>query len=148
MGRAIFNEILANVWLSTTIESRRVKDRIELIRDLKANVKWLSCEPLISDLGELDLSGIDWVIVGGESGSNARAMQESWVLNIKRQCKEQKVAFFFKQWGTWGSDGIKRNKKENGALLGNKLYREYPKFTISNSNKIESSIRGKEILFI
>lgn len=86
----------------------------------------LSCEPLISDLGELDLSGIDWVIVGGESGSNARVMQESWVLNIKRQCEEQKVAFFFKQWGTYGSDGIRRNKKENGALLGNKLYREYP----------------------
>lgn len=108
----------------------------------------LSCEPLLSDLGELDLSGIDWVIVGGESGVNARAMQESWVLHIKKQCEEQRVAFFFKQWGTWGSDGIKRNKKENGALLDNKLYREYPKFTISNSNKIESSIRGKETLFI
>lgn len=111
-------------------------------------IKWLSCEPLISDLGELDLSGIDWVIVGGESGINARAMQESWVLHIKKQCEEQKVAFFFKQWGTWGSDGIKRNKKENGALLGNKLYREYPKFTISNSSKIESSTRDKETLFI
>ena len=108
----------------------------------------LSCEPLLSDLGELDLSGIDWVIVGGESGINARAMQESWVLHIKKQCEEQKVAFFFKQWGTWGSDGIKRNKKENGALLGNKLYREYPKFTISNSSKIESSTRDKETLFI
>lgn len=95
-------------------------------------IKWLSCEPLISDLGELDLNGIDWVIVGGESGFNARAMQESWVLNIKKQCQEQKVAFFFKQWGTWGSDGVRRNKKENGALLDNKLYREYPKFTTNN----------------
>lgn len=122
------NEIPPNVWLGTTIESYRVKERIELIRDLKANVKWLSCEPLISDLGKLNLSGIDWVIVGGESGFNARVMKESWVLNIKKQCEEQKVAFFFKQWGTWGSDGIKRNKKDNGALLDNKLYREYPKF--------------------
>ena len=86
----------------------------------------LSCEPLISDLGELDLSGIDWVIVGGESGSNARVMQESWVLNIKKQCEEQKVAFFFKQWGTYGSDGIRRNKKENGALLQGQSFREMP----------------------
>ena len=142
------NPIPQNVWLGTTVESQRVKHRIDLVRDLEAKVKWLSCEPLISDLGELDLSGIDWVIVGGESGSSARAMQESWVLHIKKQCEEQKVAFFFKQWGTYGSDGIKRNKKENGALLGNKLYREYPKFTISNSSKIESSIRGKETLLI
>ena len=123
------NEIPSNVWLGTTIESCRVKERIDLIRDLKANVKWLSCEPLISDLGELDLSEIDWVIVGGESGFNARAMKEPWVLNIKKQCEEQKVAFFFKQWGTWGSDGVRRNKKENGALLDNKFYREYPNFT-------------------
>lgn len=120
------NEIPNNVWLGTTIESYRVKERIELIRDLRASVKWLSCEPLISDLGELDLSGIDWVIVGGESGFNARAMQESWVLNIKNQCEEQNVAFFFKQWGTWGSDGVKRSKKENGALFQGKEYKQYP----------------------
>lgn len=126
------NPIPQNVWLGTTVESQRVKHRIDLVRDLEAKVKWLSCEPLLSDLGELDLSGIDWVIVGGESGVNARAMQESWVLHIKKQCEEQKVAFFFKQWGTWGSDGVRRNKKENGALLGNKLYREYPKFAKNN----------------
>ena len=71
------NPIPQNVWLGTTVESSMVKHRIDLIRDLGANVKWLSCEPLISDLGKLDLSGIDWVIVGGESGFNARAMQES-----------------------------------------------------------------------
>lgn len=99
MGRAIFNEILANVWLSTTIESHRVKDRIELIRDLKANVKWLSCEPLISDLGELDLSGIDWVIVGGESGFNARAMKESWVLHIKKAMPRAKSSLFLQTMG-------------------------------------------------
>ena len=125
-------EIPLNVWLGTTVESSKVKSRIDLIRDLSASVKWLSCEPLISDLGELDLRGIDWVIAGGESGANARAMKEEWVLNIKRQCEAQNVAFFFKQWGAWGSDGVKRSKKENGALLGGKIYRAYPKFLACN----------------
>ncbi|ETD24917.1 phage Gp37/Gp68 family protein [Helicobacter macacae] len=120
-------EIPSNVWLGTTVESSNVKPRIDLIRDLSASVKWLSCEPLISDLGEIDLRGIDWVIAGGESGANARAMKEEWVLNIKRQCEAQNVAFFFKQWGAWGSDGVKRSKKENGALLGGKIYQAYPK---------------------
>lgn len=120
-------EIPPNVWLGTTVESSKVKSRIDLIRDLSASVKWLSCEPLISDLGELDLRGIDWVIAGGESGANARAMKEEWVLNIKRQCEAQNVAFFFKQWGAWGSDGVKRSKKENGALLGGKIYQAYPR---------------------
>lgn len=120
-------DIPPNVWLGTTVESSKVKSRIDLIRDLSASVKWLSCEPLISDLGELDLRGIDWVIAGGESGASARAMKEEWVLNIKRQCEAQNVAFFFKQWGAWGSDGVKRSKKENGALLGGKIYQAYPK---------------------
>ncbi|RDU55154.1 phage Gp37/Gp68 family protein [Helicobacter sp. MIT 01-3238] len=120
-------DIPPNVWLGTTVESSKVKSRIDLIRDLNASVKWLSCEPLISDLGELDLRGIDWVVAGGESGANARAMKEEWVLNIKRQCEAQNVAFFFKQWGAWGSDGVKRSKKENGALLGGKIYQAYPK---------------------
>lgn len=120
-------DIPPNVWLGTTVESSKVKSRIDLIRDLSASVKWLSCEPLISDLGELDLRGIDWVIAGGESGANARAMKEEWVLNIKRQCEAQNVAFFFKQWGAWGSDGVKRSKKENVALLGGKIYQAYPK---------------------
>ncbi|MGX2973091.1 DUF5131 family protein [Helicobacter sp. T3_23-1059] len=125
------NEIPPNAWLGTTVESNRVKFRIDLLRDLNARVKWLSCEPLISDLGELDLRGIDWVIVGGESGCNARPMQESWVLSIKNQCEAQKVAFFFKQWGAWGSDGIKRSKKENGALLQGKIYHSYPQISQS-----------------
>ena len=120
-------EIPPNVWIGTTVESSKVKSRIDLIRDLSASVKWLSCEPLISDLGELDLRGIDWVIAGGESGANARAMKEEWVLNIKRQCEAQNVVFFFKRWGAWGSDGVKRSKKENGALLGGKIYQAYPK---------------------
>lgn len=88
---------------------------------------FLSCEPLLGDLGTLDLEGIDWVIVGGESGPQARPMRKEWVLNIMRQCKEQDVPFFFKQWGTWGEDGIKRDKKANGCTIDGEVYQEWPK---------------------
>lgn len=120
------NEIPPNIWLGATVEYSKVKSRIDLIRDLEASIKWLSIEPLLDDLGQIDLNGIDWVIVGGESGFNARSMKEEWVLKIKEQCVKQNVAFFFKQWGTWGNDGIRRNKKNNGALLRGKIYQEYP----------------------
>ena len=73
------------------------------LRDLDANIKFLSCEPLIEYLGEMDLNGIDWLIVGGESDPKARSMQLDWVVNIKQQVEQQGAAFFFKQWGTWGS---------------------------------------------
>ena len=117
-----------NVWLGTTVECADTKNRIPLLTGIKnASVKFLSCEPLLSDLGELDLSRIDWVIVGGESGNKARPMKKEWVLNIQRQCKAQDVPFFFKQWGTYGVDGVKRNKKVNGCLLDGEIYQEWPR---------------------
>lgn len=73
---------------------------------------------LLEDLGELNLENVDWVIVGGESGVRARPMREEWILSVKRQTDNQGVAFFFKQWGTWGSDGVKRDKKANGTRTG------------------------------
>lgn len=96
------------------------------VRHLQASVKFLSCEPLVEDLGELDLTGIDWVIVGGESGQQARPMQESWVVNIRRQVERQGARFFFKQWGTWGADGVKRSKHANGKLLNGEIIQEMP----------------------
>ena len=81
----------------------------------------------MEDLGKLDLQGIDWVIVGGESGPKARPMQLEWVTSIKKQTDKQGSAFFFKQWGTWGSDGVKRNKKANGKLINGKIYQSMPK---------------------
>ena len=78
------------------------------------------------DLGELDLTNIQWVIVGGESGPNARPMKEEWVLNIQKQCDANNVAFFFKQWGTWGADNKKRSKYANGKLLQGKIYQKFP----------------------
>lgn len=116
-----------NVWLGVTVETIKVKERIDCLRNLPAKVKFLSCEPLLSDLGEIDLSGINWIIVGGESGSQARPMKESWVLNIKMQAEAHNIPFFFKQWGTWGADGIKRNKKLNGKLLQGDIIQQIPK---------------------
>jgi protein gp37 len=77
----------------------------------------ISIEPLVADVGDVDFTNIHWVIVGGESGNRARPMDERWVLDVQKQCEEQNVAFFFKQWGTWGADGVKRSKKTNGSKL-------------------------------
>ena len=120
-----------NVWLGVTVECKSTKYRIDYLSHLNASVKFLSCEPLIEDLGEINLSGIDWVIVGGESGPKARPMKPEWVVNIKQQVEQQNAAFFFKQWGTWGSDGIKRNKHANGKLLLGKIIQQMPKETNS-----------------
>lgn len=115
-----------NVWLGVTVESKLTKYRIDYLRKINASIKFLSMEPLLSNVGKLNLTNIDWVIVGGESGAKARPMKSEWALNIKKQCDEQGVAFFFKQWGAWGSDGVKRSKKVNGRELDGKIYDEYP----------------------
>lgn len=115
-----------NVWLGVTVENKKSKNRIDLLRNIDAKIRFLSLEPLLEDLGELDLSNIHWAIVGGESGHKARPMNPSWAINIKEQCKKQNVAFFFKQWGTWGADNVKRSKKANGRLLEGVEWNEYP----------------------
>jgi protein gp37 len=122
-----------NVWLGVTVESASEKSRIDSIRKLSASIHFLSCEPLLEDLGILDFTGVDWVIVGGESGVQARPMKPEWVHSIKRQAEEQDVAFFFKQWGTWGSDGIKRNKKANGKKLNGKIIQMMPQITTTTA---------------
>jgi protein gp37 len=115
-----------NVWLGTTVEAQATKTRIDTLRSIPAPIRFLSCEPLIEDLGMLNLNNIDWVIVGGESGKSARPMKEEWVLNIEEHAKENGSAFFFKQWGTWGADGIKRNKHANGKLLKGEVRQTMP----------------------
>jgi len=119
-------EIPDNVWLGVTVESSSELSRIDSLRDIKATIRFLSCEPLLNDLGTIDLTGIDWVIVGGESGVKARQMNPEWVRSILNQANEQGAAFFFKQWGTWGSDGVKRNKKANGKILDGKIIQMMP----------------------
>ena len=120
-------DVPQNVWLGVTVEVKSSKQRIDALRTIKkAPIRFLSCEPLLEDLGQLDLTGIDWIIVGGESGTQARPMREEWVKNIKAQCETTAKAFFFKQWGTWGSDGVKRNKHKNGKKLDGKICQAMP----------------------
>ena len=99
-----------HIWMGVSIETDKYTVRIDHLRRTGAHIKFISLEPLLGPLPNLDLSGIDWVIVGGESGPGARPMQKSWVIEIRDQCLAAKVPFFFKQWG-----GI--NKKKAGRLL-------------------------------
>ncbi len=115
-----------NVWLGVSVEFAKTKNRIDILRNIDAKIRFLSIEPLIDEVGELNLEGIHWVIVGGESGHKARPMNPEWAIDIQRQCDEQGVSFFFKQWGTWGEDGVKRSKKANGRILLGQEWNEEP----------------------
>ena len=115
-----------NVWLGVTVENKKAKSRIDILRTMDGTVRFLSCEPLLDDLDELDLTNINWIIVGGESGVQARPMHPNWVKSIRDQALSNGIPFFFKQWGTWGSDGIKRSKKENGKMLDGEIYHMMP----------------------
>ncbi|HYA22652.1 MAG TPA: phage Gp37/Gp68 family protein [Terriglobales bacterium] len=109
-----------NIWWGVSVEDRKYGlPRIDHLRAAPAKVRFLSIEPLLEDLGEIDLSEISWVIVGGESGPGARPMRKEWVISIRDQCREQKVPFFFKQWG-----GVRKGK--NGRALDGQTYDEYP----------------------
>lgn len=108
-----------NLWMGVTVENSAVMNRIDLLRLTSARVKFLSCEPLLSSLPDMNLKGIDWVIVGGESGRTPRPIKEEWIVDIKEQCQQAKVAFYFKQWGG-------TNKKKAGKMLDGKVYNEMP----------------------
>ena len=116
-----------NVWLGVSVENRKHGvPRIDYLRTVPARIRFLSVEPLLDDVGELDLRDIHWVIVGGESGPKARPMKPEWAEAVRRQCAEQEVAFFFKQWGGWGADGKRRAKSKNGRLLNGRTWDEMP----------------------
>lgn len=121
-------EVPRNAWLGVTVECVSTKPRMEALRGIQTpSVKFLSCEPLLEDLGEMDLTDMDWVIVGGESGPLARPMQPDWVRHLQAQARAQRTAFFFKQWGTYGADGVKRSKHANGKLLDGKVVQQMPR---------------------
>ncbi|MBF0523447.1 MAG: DUF5131 family protein, partial [Candidatus Omnitrophica bacterium] len=111
-----------NIWMGVSVENEDFKSRIDLLRKTKANVKFISFEPLIDGVGKLNLKNIDWAIVGGESGPMARYISPEWVLDIRDQCLAQKVPFFFKQWG-----GV--NKKKFGRLLDGRTWDQMPQAT-------------------
>ena len=109
----------SHIWMGVTVENKTFKYRIDYLRETPANIKFLSLEPLLGSLGKLNLSSIDWVIVGGESGPKARSIEADWVREVRDQCIEQNVPFFFKQWG-----GVQ--KKKNGRILDGVVWNEMP----------------------
>lgn len=116
-----------NAWLGVSVENRcHGLPRIDDLRSIACGVRFLSIEPLLEDLGTFELSGIHWVIVGGESGPRARPMLQDWVTSIEQQTRRAGCKFFFKQWGTFGPDGVRRNKKANGRVFGGRTWDEAP----------------------
>ncbi len=109
----------ANIWQGVTVENADYAYRIDQLRRVKASVKFLSLEPLLGPMPRLKLKGIDWVIVGGESGPGARPMAEEWALDLRDQCLAARVPFFFKQWGG-------TNKKKAGRELAGRLWNQMP----------------------
>lgn len=124
--RARLPEVLPNVWLGTSIENADVVNRIDDLRSIPAAIRFISFEPLIGPVGNVDLSSIHWAIVGGESGKSARPIREEWIDEIYDQCSQYKTKFFFKQWGTWGKDNKRRSKKANGRMYRGQVWDEMP----------------------
>ena len=115
-----------NIWMGVTVENQKNTNRIDILRQTNAHIKFISFEPLLEEISNLNLENIDWAIVGGESGPGAREIKKEWVMSLKEQCRNYNVKFFFKQWG-----GV--NKKKNGRLLDGKEYNEMPNINIKNS---------------
>lgn len=116
-----------NAWLGTSVEDREYGlPRIAVLQRIHTSIRFLSIEPLLEDIGTLSLAGITWVIVGGESGPHARPMKPAWARSIRDQCARAGVAFFFKQWGAYGHDGVRRAKGANGRELDGRVYDRMP----------------------
>ena len=108
-----------NIWMGVSVENRDAIPRCKLLKQTAAKTKFISAEPLLESINSIDLDGIDWLIVGGESGSNCRPLKKEWVIELKDLAEKNNTAFFFKQWGGF-------NKKKNGSELDGRYYREYP----------------------
>ena len=121
----------ANIWMGVTVENGDYVQRIDCLRKTEAYVKFLSIEPLLGPIGTINLDGIDWVIVGGESGPGARPMDPAWVIDIRDQCRMAGVPFFFKQWG-----GVR--KKQAGRMLEGKTWDEMPMIEQRRMNQFAS----------
>jgi protein gp37 len=126
--RRQIGDVLPNVWLGTSIENAEVASRCNALRAVPAAIRFISFEPLIGPVDKINLSGVHWAIVGGESGRWARPIKEAWVDEIYEQCAIYDVAFFFKQWGTWGSDNKRRSKKKNGREYRGQTWDDMPRF--------------------
>jgi protein gp37 len=125
----------AHIWLGASIENEQATSRIAHLQKANASVRFLSIEPLIAPVGKLNLKGIDWVIVGGESGPRARPMDARWAIDVRNQCREAQVAFFFKQWGG-------RSPKSGGRLLEGREWNEFPASLPSISSRRSNRTRA------
>lgn len=117
-----------NVWMGVSVENQRFVGRIDDLRSTPAAIRFLSCEPLLGAL-DLQLDGIDWVIAGGESGRGARPMRPEWVRAIRDQCVSARVPFFFKQWGAFDREGVRKGKHASGRALDGRRWQQFPKRT-------------------
>lgn len=123
-----YGDIPDHVWLGTSVEMSLYKKRIDVLRNIDVKIRFISFEPLLGPIGKVNLSGISWVIVGGESGPNHRPIEKDWVRELRDTCKDQKVAFFFKQWGGF-------TPKAGGRTLDGRTWDEYPTIVPNSSQK-------------
>jgi protein gp37 len=128
-----------NIWMGVTVENSDYMERIDCLRNTGAAIKFISFEPLLGPMGDVDLDGIDWVIVGGESGPGARPMHRDWVVEIRDQCLAADVPFFFKQWGG-------PNKKKNGRSLDGQTWDGIPEGDNHRKRRERTSDRYAEVL--
>ncbi len=115
-----------NLWVGVSVENQRWTSRIDELGKVPAHIRFLSCEPLLGPLTDLDLADIHWVIVGGESGHGARPMKAEWARGVRDQCQAQDVPFFFKQWGAHDEEGLRRGKAKTGRLLDSRTWDQLP----------------------
>ncbi|AGP32151.1 DUF5131 family protein [Sorangium cellulosum] len=142
LSRPQFRRILesSHIWVGVSVEDKKFGlPRISELRNTPAAIRFLSIEPLLENLGPIDLTGIHWVIVGGESGHRARPMKEEWVLSIQRQCQEQRIPFFFKQWG-----GVQKSR--NGRMLQGRTFDEFPDVQLGRAPRAYSR-RHLEVVY-
>ncbi|MBI1662545.1 MAG: phage Gp37/Gp68 family protein [Nitrosopumilus sp.] len=134
-----FGDIIPpHIWMGTSVENEEVSWRIDALRQVKCHTRFLSVEPLLGSMGKMDLTDIDWVIIGGESGAKFRPVKKEWILDVIKQCKKQKVAVFFKQWGGF-------RPKAGGREINGKTYDQYPK--ISNVESVLNQVVYDEKAF-
>jgi len=124
-----YDKIPDHIWLGTSVELALYNERISTLRKVPAKTKFVSFEPLLGPIGKVNLDGISWAIVGGESGPNYRPVKAEWIREIRKQCKEQHVAFFFKQWGG-------RTPKAGGRILDGKEWNEFPELTVKKNSDL------------
>jgi protein gp37 len=128
-----------NVWMGVTVENANYVYRIDHLRKTPAAIKFISFEPLLGPIPNINLEGIDWVIVGGESGPNARPMKSAWAVDIRNQCRDADIPFFFKQWG-----GV--NKKKNGRTLAGQTWSQMPLWVKSNLRKYNNEPQSRQVV--